>query len=198
MRSAVLAARREMSARALADSAARMHAVLRERLAGLLPPRATATPVVTAYVPAGPEPGGPDLPDVLCDLLPPAARLLLPVLCEDLDLDWAEYEGTLVPARMGLREPPGARLGPAAVAGASLMLVPAVAVDRRGVRLGRGGGSFDRALARTTPATRVVALLHDGELRDGELPAQPHDRRVDAVITPAGGLVPVSGRPVRW
>jgi 5-formyltetrahydrofolate cyclo-ligase len=69
-----------------------------------------------------------------------------------------------------------------------MVVVPAVAVDARGARLGRGGGSYDRALARIAPETLVVALLHDGEVVD-ELPDEPHDRRVDAVITPGDGLV---------
>ncbi len=72
------------------------------------------------------------------------------------------------------------------MARARLLLVPALAVDRRGVRLGRGGGSYDRALARVAAGTPVVALLHDGELLD-ELPAEPHDRLVSAVVTPSGG-----------
>lgn len=145
--------------------------------------------VVAAYVPVGPEPGGPQLPDALQDLLDPEDRLLLPVLRPDLDVDWAAYAGALVPGSRGLREPPGPRLGPAAVVGASLLVVPAVAVDRQGVRLGRGGGSYDRVLARTGPDTPTVALLHDGELWLGDLPAAPHDRGVAAAITPADGLV---------
>ncbi len=114
-------------------------------------------------------------------------RLLLPVLRPDNDLDWAVFRGTLVPAARGLREPAGPRLGTGAIAGAELVIVPALAVDRRGVRLGRGGGSYDRALHRVGPATLVVAALYDGELLD-EVPEQPHDQRVDAVVTPSGGL----------
>jgi 5-formyltetrahydrofolate cyclo-ligase len=59
-------------------------------------------------------------------------------------------------------------------------------VDRAGTRLGRGGGSYDRVLPRTTGL--VVALLHDGEAV-AELPAEPHDVPVDAVVLPARGLV---------
>jgi 5-formyltetrahydrofolate cyclo-ligase len=110
---------------------------------------------------------------------------LLPVLLPDLDLDWAVYDGALVPARFGLREPSGPRLGPAAIGSAALVVVPAVAVDRRGVRLGRGGGSYDRALARVPAGTMIVAALYDGELVDA-LPADPHDVRVTAVATPSG------------
>jgi 5-formyltetrahydrofolate cyclo-ligase len=69
-----------------------------------------------------------------------------------------------------------------------MVVVPAVAVDARGNRLGRGGGSYDRALTRVPAQTLVVALLHDGEVVE-ELPDEPHDRRVDAVITPGAGLV---------
>jgi 5-formyltetrahydrofolate cyclo-ligase len=65
------------------------------------------------------------------------------------------------------------------------VIVPALAVDRRGVRLGRGGGSYDRALSRVPVGTPIVAALYDGELLDA-LPADPHDVRVTGVATPAG------------
>ncbi|MEU4237783.1 5-formyltetrahydrofolate cyclo-ligase [Actinoplanes sp. NPDC026619] len=139
---------------------------------------------IAAYVPIGTEPGG-DLPAVLAT----HARVLLPVLLTDGDLDWVHYDGpsSLAPGPRGLREPSGPRLGVHAIATASLVLVPALAVDRRGMRLGKGGGSYDRALARLTEPGRppVVALLHDGELVDA-VPAEPHDQPVDAVITPSG------------
>jgi 5-formyltetrahydrofolate cyclo-ligase len=74
-----------------------------------------------------------------------------------------------------------------AVARADLVLVPALAVDRRGVRLGRGGGSYDRALARVGPNVLTVALLYDGELLD-EVPAGPLDQRVRLAAQPSGGI----------
>ena len=64
-----------------------------------------------------------------------------------------------------------------AVTRADLVLVPALAVDRGGVRLGRGGGSYDRALARVGPQVPTIALLYDGELLD-KVPADGHDQRV--------------------
>jgi 5-formyltetrahydrofolate cyclo-ligase len=196
IRRAVLAARRRLDAEQLHDRAARVQAALcdlvRTRLAGPGPARSSPA-VVTAYVPTGAEPGGSDLPAVLERALPPGTALLLPVLRPDLDLDWARYDGRLSATSRGLREPPGPRLAPEAVAAAELVVVPAVAVDRRGVRLGRGGGSFDRALARVPPGVAVVALLHDGELRGEDLPAEPHDRLVTAALTPAGGLVRLPG-----
>ena len=94
---------------------------------------------------------------------------LLPLVLADRDLAW----------RRGER-----RLGPGAIAEADVVLVPALAVDRRGVRLGRGGGSYDRALIRARGL--VVAVLHDGELQEQELPEEPHDVRVHAVLLPTG------------
>ncbi|GAA2641277.1 5-formyltetrahydrofolate cyclo-ligase [Paractinoplanes durhamensis] len=145
---------------------------------------------IAAYVPVGTEPGGSDLPEFLAA----HARVLLPILLPDGDLDWVAYEGpsSLIEGPRGLREPTGPRLGVTTIESADLILVPALAVDRRGIRLGRGGGSYDRALARLIsdiPGGRrlVVALLHDGELID-HVPAEPHDQPVDAVITPSGGF----------
>jgi len=146
-----------------------------------------------AYVPIGSEPGGSALPEVIAGALPDGGRLILPRLLASGDLDWAEFDGELTPGSFGLREPAGVPLGVNAVSEVSLIIVPALAVSRSGLRLGRGGGSYDRALARVTSAF-VVAPLYDGELID-EVPAEPHDRRVDAVVTPAGGLRTLSGNP---
>ncbi|HKT03330.1 MAG TPA: 5-formyltetrahydrofolate cyclo-ligase [Rugosimonospora sp.] len=175
----------ELRARLLADRHARPrsadNALVRARLADL----ARGVDSVAGFVPMPAEPGGPELPGALATV---CGRLLLPVLQPDNDLDWAVYRGSLVPAPRGLREPPGPPLGPDWIGTASLVIVPALAVDRRGVRLGRGGGSYDRALSRVSPGTLVVAALYDGELLD-EVPEQPHDRRVGAVVTPSDGLI---------
>ncbi|TDC38329.1 5-formyltetrahydrofolate cyclo-ligase [Micromonospora sp. KC213] len=186
----LLAARRALTATQRADAAASVVAELVTLVRRLRPRR------MTGYVPVGAEPGGPDLPEALRAALPDDAELLLPVLRDDLDLDWAAYTGAgaLVAAGRGMREPAGPRRGESAVAGAELVVVPALAVDRRGLRLGRGGGSYDRALARVPRATLTVALLHDGELVEA-LPAQPHDRPVRAVITPSGGLRTLGDAP---
>lgn len=145
---------------------------------------------VAAHASFGTEPPTGPLLDALSGV-----RLLLPVLLPDGDLDWAEHVAgsPLVPGRHGLLEPGGPRLGVEAVAGCDVVLVPALAVDRAGVRLGRGGGAYDRALARARG--RTVALLHDGELVD-HLPAEPHDVAVSAVVTPTTGvLVTPPGTP---
>ena len=154
------------------------------RLLAGLEPLLAEVGSVAGYAPLRAEPGGPGLIDLLAARVP---RLLLPVLAADNDLDWALFAGALA-ARPGhgLREPTTPRLGVTALASVDLVLVPAVAVDRRtGVRLGRGGGSYDRALPRRRPGTPVVALLYPGELLD-DVPSDPHDQRVDAVLTPDG------------
>jgi 5-formyltetrahydrofolate cyclo-ligase len=134
--------------------------------------------------------GEPDTAELLEILRARGVQVLLPVLLPDLDLDWAADDGTRRQSivRPGLAEPAGTPLGPTALARADVVVVPALAVDRTGARLGYGGGSYDRALARRSPASYVVALLHDGELSPAPLPVEPHDVRVDAVVMPSGAV----------
>ncbi|WP_436526172.1 5-formyltetrahydrofolate cyclo-ligase [Actinoplanes sp. HUAS TT8] len=184
LRTYLLTARRSLSA---ADRAAATTQLQDQTLAWV---RRSAARTIAAYVPSASEPGGPDLPDALRSALPEGGRLLLPVLLPDNDLDWAEYTGSLETGRRGLQEPTGPRLGVSALRSADLILVPALAVGRDGLRMGRGGGSYDRALSRLPePGPVVVALLYDHEALD-EVPAEPHDRAVHGVLTPAGGFSP--------
>jgi len=139
---------------------------------------------VAAYVSVGAEPGtGP----LLHALVAAGKRVLLPVLLGDDDLEWARYTGDadLHPARRGLHEPAGPTLGRDAVATADVVLVPGLAVSLRGARLGRGGGSYDRALGRVPRGTFTCVLQHDDEV-GLEVPTEPHDRRVVAAASPAG------------
>ncbi len=115
--------------------------------------------------------------------------VLLPLLLSDNDLDWASYEGpdSLSAGPRGLLQPTEPPRGPAAVTSADLVIVPALAVDRGGHRLGRGGGSYDRALARVGAAVPTIALIYDGELLD-TVPAGHRDQRVCMVARPRGGI----------
>lgn len=139
---------------------------------------------VAAYVSVGSEPGtGP----VRAALRERGVSVLLPVLLPDDDLSWAEDDGELAPAARGLLEPTGPRLGVEVIAGVDLVLLPGLAVGRDGTRLGRGGGSYDRALARVPEGVPLVVLLHRGEVLD-DVPAESHDRPVRAAVTPDGVL----------
>ncbi len=157
-----------------------------EAIAGhlLQTPEVRRAATVALYISLTNEPGTGPLLERLHEL---GRRLILPVLLPDNDLDWAVYQGPdhLLPASRGLLEPAGPRLGPEAVATADVVLCPGLAVDRRGHRLGRGGGSYDRALARVPVGTFVCTLLYDGELLE-RVPAEEHDRPVTAVATPSG------------
>ncbi|MFF3545095.1 5-formyltetrahydrofolate cyclo-ligase [Streptomyces platensis] len=150
-------------------------------------PRPGALPTVAAYVSIGAEPSTRALLDLL---RAEGVQVLLPVLLPDNDLDWALYEGAegLVRAGRGLLEPDGQRLGPEAVTEADVVLLPGLAVDHSGLRLGRGGGSYDRVLSRLDRAgarASLVVLLYDAEVL-AEVPGEPHDRHVHAAVTPSG------------
>ncbi|WP_020575958.1 5-formyltetrahydrofolate cyclo-ligase [Actinopolymorpha alba] len=148
-------------------------------------PEVSRAAVVAAYVGVGTEPGTGLLLDALQRR---GIRVLLPVLERDFDLDWAVYTGPgdLVSAPLGLLEPTGGRLGPQAVATADAVLLPGVAADRTGMRLGRGGGSYDRVLPRIAPEAFSCVLLHEGELLEGPIPSDRYDWRVRAAALPSG------------
>jgi 5-formyltetrahydrofolate cyclo-ligase len=152
--------------------------------AGALRLAAEAGGPVCAYVPIGPEPGGPMLVSALVEA---GHDVLLPIVPRTRGpLEWAWYDGSFARGPLGLREPTGPRLGPEAIGTAALVLVPGLAVDRRGIRLGNGAGYYDRSL----PYARapLVMLLGDDELVE-HLPAEPHDHPVTAALLPEAGLV---------
>jgi 5-formyltetrahydrofolate cyclo-ligase len=191
------------------DLRARLRAARRDRddtaryaAASGLAVRIAAVPEVAALVAGG---GGclaayaslPDEPgtDALRALLAlSGVQVLLPVIREDGDLDWGWDADDLAPRAHGLavREPAVADLPTGADGLAAgrcrVLLVPALAVDVRGYRLGQGGGFYDRLLA-GVPAAEVggplrVAVVHDDEVLE-QVPNEPHDRRMDAVLTPS-------------
>ena len=180
LRGRMLAARRAMPAEQRAAAGRQ----LRDAVLGL--PELEMAGTVAAYVSVGTEPGTQGL---IFALWKRGTYVLLPVLLADGDLDWASYEGpdSLVPGPRGLLEPSERRRGVMSITSADLVIAPAVAVDGAGRRLGRGGGSYDRALARVGPAVLTMALLYDGELVD-EVPAGEHDQAVRAVALPSQGI----------
>ena len=180
LRDQLLTARRRIPLTALVEDA---NAVA-EHLLATDELRRAAT--VAAYVSVSHEPGTGPLVERLHEA---GRRVLLPALMPDGDLDWAAYTGAdaLVSARRGLLEPAGPRLGADAVRTVDVVLCPALAVDRSGLRLGRGGGSYDRVLARLPEHVFVCALVYDEELLD-RVPHDEHDRRVDAAVSPERGV----------
>ncbi|PRY53491.1 5-formyltetrahydrofolate cyclo-ligase [Knoellia remsis] len=120
-------------------------------------------------------PSEPPTEATLAALAAGGIRVIVPVTLPDRDLDWCD------PA-----DPARTPLGRDAIAAARLVLVPALAADTGGTRLGRGGGSYDRALTRRHRDARVLAVLHPGELRTDPLPCGDHDEPVDGVLTAEG------------
>ncbi|HWF69775.1 MAG TPA: 5-formyltetrahydrofolate cyclo-ligase [Mycobacterium sp.] len=150
---------------------------------------------VCAYVPVGAEPGSIEMLDAV---LRRGGRVLLPVARTTADdspvaLQWGEYRpGQLVAARFGLLEPTEPWLPTTTLAEAIVVLVPALAVDHAGARLGRGRGFYDRTLVHRNPAARLIAVVRDQELLD-ELPREPHDVSMTHVLTPRRGLIELRG-----
>ena len=178
IRDQLLAGRRRRSLADVGEAAAGIAAHL------LAAPEVRRAATVAAYVSMGTEPGTGLLLDAL---LRRGTRVVLPVLQPDDDLDWAVHTGPVVPARRGLLEPAGPLLGRDAVATADVVLVPGLAVSGVGERLGRGGGSYDRALARVPVGTPAWILVYDEEA-GVTVPVEPHDRPVTGAATPSGIL----------
>jgi 5-formyltetrahydrofolate cyclo-ligase len=171
-------------ARLTPDQRAAAGRALREAVLEL--PQVQMAGTIAAYYSLSSEP---DTHGLVYALWKRGGYVLLPLLRPDADLDWASYEGpdSLRPGPRGLAEPGEPPRGMDAVTRADLVLVPALAVDRDGVRLGRGGGSYDRALARVAPGIPTIALVYDGELLD-KVPADDHDQRVRLVARPSAGI----------
>jgi 5-formyltetrahydrofolate cyclo-ligase len=157
---------------------------LRDVVLGL--PEIQMAGTVAAYVSVGSEP---DTRGLIYALWKRGTYVLLPLLRADDDLDWASYEGpdSLGPGPRGLLEPTEPPRGVTAITSADLVIVPALAVDRGGMRLGRGGGSYDRALARVGAAIPTIALVYDDELLE-EVPAGPLDQPVRMAAQPRQGI----------
>ena len=181
LRQRLLARRRALTAEEVRAAAAAVSDTLVQALAGVR--------TVAAFVPDRTEPGHGRLPAALAGL---GARVLLPVIPPvSRELDWAVDSGRLAPGRFGLLEPVGPRLGATAIGTAEVVVVPAVAIARDGVRLGRGGGYYDRALVHASADAVLVTVVFDDERVD-ELPREVHDRPVAAVVTPSGGWAELS------
>jgi len=153
----------------------------------------TGVSCVAAYLPLPTEPLDPRLLDELATTM----RVLVPVVTGASPLDWCAYPGPVRRGAWGIDEPVGPRLGPDAIADAQAVLIPALAVDGLGHRLGRGGGHYDRTLALrdrlpgSASGPLRIAVLYDDELLES-VPFDAFDQRVSAVVRPATGVLTFS------
>jgi 5-formyltetrahydrofolate cyclo-ligase len=148
---------------------------------------------IGGYLPLPTEP----LDRQLLDDLAVTHRVLVPVMTGNAPLDWCGYPGPARRGAFGIDEPTGPRLGEATVADIDILLVPALAVDQQGHRLGRGGGHYDRTLALRAQlrgserAGLLIAVLYDEEFLD-VVPVDYFDQPVSAIVTPMRGVLAIS------
>ncbi|MBT1163497.1 5-formyltetrahydrofolate cyclo-ligase [Bifidobacterium felsineum] len=144
---------------------------------------------VAAYVSMGSEI---ETRPLLGWLLERGCTVLVPKLGSGLEIGWSVLRSLddlhAVDGHGHLRpdEPEGETLPPQALIQASAVFAPALGVDQRGFRLGRGAGWYDRALAARASGCPLIAICWPWEVMDGNLPAEPHDVPADAVLTPNG------------
>ena len=136
---------------------------------------------IASYLSYGDEPETSDLHSQLLGL---GKKLYLPRLLADNDLEWASWQGnnSELRAHGKVKEPTGPAISPEEFAQIEIFIVPALHVDRDGNRLGQGGGSYDRALARSS--AWKIALVHYGEITSEKVPVEAHDQPVNAAATP--------------
>lgn len=189
MRAAVRGVR---AARGPDDRAAAAEAIAAWAMSLLAELPGTPPYALSAYLSLPTEPGTDAL---LAAALAAGHRVRVPRIT-GRDLQWVALrpDTDLVAGPLGIREPMGPALGADELAGLDLMLVPGLAVDRSGRRLGQGGGYYDRVLA-SVPAhadggPMLVAVLFDDEVLD-EVPYEAHDCTVNAAVTP-GGIILLS------
>lgn len=171
-RQALAASDRDRAERALAANALQL-------------PRLRSATCVAVYASLPDEPGTTALRTALRER---GTRVLLPVITDETTLSWADDDGRVQPAgRLGVPEPLGRTGPPQRLGEADVILVPALAVDTGGTRLGRGRGYYDRALALAKRDALILAVVHDDEVLDGAatpIPREEHDVAVHGVLTP--------------
>ena len=139
--------------------------------------------VVTSYISYGSEP---ETADLNAELLRRGVTLLMPRMLPDFDLEWVPWSGGEVVAHGRLSEP----LGPAFTDSSAIdiCIVPALHIDSKGNRMGKGKGCYDRALAKLENLSSgkifTIGLVHDGEITEPELPHEAHDVQLKAAATP--------------
>ncbi len=182
-RSVVRRNRGERSDRRLAEHAESLRAHVMDL------PEVKAAKCVSVYASRRHEPGTMPLLEALAAS---GVRVLVPVLGDGLQRGWALFvsKDDIVERAPGRPpEPSGDFLPQVVLAEADVVIVPALAADTRGTRLGQGGGWYDRALVEARPGVPVIALVFDDEFHDADvraIPREVHDLPVSTVVTPSG------------
>lgn len=133
---------------------------------------------VATYLSFGSEPPTSKFLKVLTNL---KATVLVPKVVGS-ELEWFTFDPEkLKPSSLGMLEPNNELLEPIQLTESDLLIVPALAVDMSGHRLGRGKGFFDRTLGKALTKS-IYAVCFESELCE-ELPVQEHDRPVFGVVT---------------
>jgi 5-formyltetrahydrofolate cyclo-ligase len=206
LRARIRAARGQVDPAARARECAGLLATA--RAAGLLDPEGAPGTIgvvaIAAYIAAS---GEPDVADIRSAVLAAGGAVLLPLPRADRRLDWVHDDGHYRPhGRYPIEVPAGEVVGSGAVGllalGVRTVLVPALAVDATGARLGQGGGYYDRLLAALatrasrgdrppsadrspSEGMRIVAVVRDDEvLPAGAVPREGHDQPMTAALTP--------------
>ncbi|MBA2445190.1 MAG: 5-formyltetrahydrofolate cyclo-ligase [Nocardioidaceae bacterium] len=162
---------------------------LADQMAGLIQQAGASTVAAYLSVAAEPETG-----PLIERLHAQGITVLLPLVDAEHDLDWAAFgPNETRPGRFGLIEPAGARLGVTAIAAAEVICCPGLAGSIEGHRLGRGGGFYDRALARAQPGALRCLLLYDDEVLTA-VPTDSHDQQVDVLVTPTRTITTSASR----
>jgi 5-formyltetrahydrofolate cyclo-ligase len=170
LRRDAIAARRELADRGIRNRA------IAQRLSEL--PAFKSANALLAYVS---KPEEADTRDIIEQALERNAAVYVPRALNDGQLEWVSVQSLdeLVPGDFGVMEP-AADAEPASPPSEAVALIPGVAFDRNGNRLGWGQGYFDRFLAAFEGV--AVGLAYDCQIYE-ELPHEPHDRPVAIVVT---------------
>ena len=114
---------------------------------------------------------------IIADALSSGKRIYAPVTISAADMVVAEYTGSLKKGRFGIKEPLGEEISPEEL---DLVIVPGVAFDRRGNRIGYGAGYYDRFLLKTKAYT--VGLAYGFQIVEDTFP-QETDVKLQAIIS---------------
>jgi 5-formyltetrahydrofolate cyclo-ligase len=174
-------AKAQLRGKILAERSARRHSETDEvnltKQLLLLVERTKPTRVAT-YLSFGSEPS---TKLFITELLKLKIEVLVPKVTGE-ELNWFRFDGlSAVSSALGMQEPDGSVLERVALLQTDLLVIPALAVDRSGNRLGRGKGYFDRALSGGA-IKQSYAICYESEFLE-TLPSEEHDQKVQSLVT---------------